>query len=78
MTSSDQPDSGIDIIKYANIDGVILSHCKPAKELEDIRKELEKEGINLAEIAKGMDGGLEPMTLIDVKDGGDHVIISLE
>ena len=42
------------------------------------KKELEAQGIDLNEILKQLDQGMEPVTLVDVKDGSDHVIISLE
>jgi hypothetical protein len=35
-------------------------------------------GIFLESILMQINEGLEPTTLLDVKDGGEHIIISLE
>jgi len=45
---------------------------------EQAKKEMAAQGIDLGEILKQVDNGLEPATLLDVQDGNDHVIISLE
>ena len=43
-----------------------------------VKSQMLAQGINLEEILKQVDEGLEPTTLLDVKDGSEHVIISLE
>lgn len=43
-----------------------------------VRAQMLTQGINLEEILKQINEGLEPTTLLDVKDGSEHIIISLE
>ena len=43
-----------------------------------VKEQMVAQGIDLGEILKQVDKGAKPATLLEVKDGGDHVIISLE
>jgi len=45
---------------------------------QQAKKQMATQGIDLGEILKQVDNGLGPTTLLDVKDGNEHVIISLE
>lgn len=42
------------------------------------KEQMAAQGIDLAEILEQLGNGLEPTTLLDVKDGQEHIIISLE
>jgi hypothetical protein len=45
---------------------------------EQAKEQMAAQGIDLGEVIKQVDNGLGPTTLLDVKDGNEHVIISLE